>query len=209
MSRIPDPPLLVITDRKLAGGENRLLKIVEEALRGGCRWIMVREKDLPKEELTKLACGITGIAKDYGAAVVVNTDLEAAAKCNAAGVHLPWGLQIEEARRKIGREKLLGVSTHSLEEALEAERSGADYITLSPVFKPTSKQDTRKPLGLEKLREICLKVSIPVIALGGITEENASLCIEAGAAGVAVLGAVMASGNPKKTVEEIISRIKV
>ncbi len=120
------------------------------------------------------------------------------------------GFSVEEARERIGPEKLLGVSAHSLEEALEAERRGADYITLSPVFKPVSKQhDPRPLLGVEKLRETTTKVSIPVIALGGITRENVKLCLEAGASGVAVLGNVMASNNPEKTTREIITQLRL
>ncbi|HID04941.1 MAG TPA: thiamine phosphate synthase [Aigarchaeota archaeon] len=208
MRKIPDPPLLVITDRKLAGGGDRLLTVVESVFRGGCRWVLIREKDLVNTgELIKLTCKITDMARSYGAVVQVNTDCGAAAKCNASGVHLPWGKPVEIVRERLGQEKLLGVSAHSLEEALEAEKRGADYITLSPIFKPISKPKPRNPVGVEKLKEIASRVSIPVIALGGVTGDNARLCVEAGAAGVAVLGYVMASEDPERTVKEIISNL--
>jgi len=205
--KIPNPPLLVITDRKITG-EERLIDVVEGVFRGGCRWLMVREKDLPRQELSKLVCKIVKIAGDYGAVVVVNKDYEVADACGAGGVHLPWGFPIEESREKIGPNKLLGVSAHSLEEALEAERRGADYITLSPIFKTVSKKhDNHPPLGVEKIREVVRKVSIPVIALGGITRYNVKLCLEAGASGVAVIGSIMASDNPEEATREIITRL--
>ncbi len=205
--KIPFPPLLVITDRKLAG-EDRLFSVVENILRAGCRWIMVREKDLTGEELRQIVCPIVNIAGQFNATVVVNSDLETALSCKASGVHLPWNMVKSWARRVKSSRLLLGISTHSLEEALEAERYGADYITLSPIFNTVSgKPSTTSPLGLAKLSEVAGRVSIPVIALGGITWKNARLCIDAGAAGVAVLGSIMLSPNPEKTFREILENM--
>ena len=206
--KIPHPPLLVITDRKLTGGEEKLIQVVEKTLKAGCRWIMVREKDMPDNKRRQLSYEVMEIANRFNAKVMVNKSLEVALECGAQGVHLPWGLPITEARQKLGHGKLLGVSTHSLKEALHAEREGADYITFSPVFKTVSKKDhTIVPRGVEKLREVASRVSIPVIALGGITKENARLCIEVGATGVAVLGSVMSSPNPEEATKEILAAI--
>jgi len=203
--KIPNPPILIITERKLTG-EERLLDVVEKVFKGGCKWLMVREKDLARQDLIKLVNKIVDVAGSYKATVIVNNDFETAVACDADGVHLTAAASISNVRRIIGSDKMIGVSAHSLEETLKAEREGADYVTLSPIFKSISKKfDTRQPLGVNRLRDIVNKVSIPVIALGGINAENAKLCIEAGAAGVALLGYVMAAGDPCEAVAKLTS----
>ncbi len=191
---LPCPPLLVITDRRLA--RRPLLPLIEEVLAAGVRWVMVREKDLPEAELILLTQAIVERARRVGALVVVNTWASVAAACGADGVHLPQGRSVAEARRVVGPDRWVGVSAHSLEEARRAAEAGADYITLSPIFPPTSKPGYGPPLGLETLRAVARALSIPVIALGGITPENARACREAGAAGIAILGPVMAAEDP-------------
>lgn len=201
--KLPEPPLLVITDRRLA--RRPLLPLIEEILAAGARWIMVREKDLPEGELTALVRTILEPARRVGAFVSVNTHASIAAACEADGVHLPQGFPVAEARRIIGPGRWVGVSTHNLEEALRAAEEGADYITLSPIFPSISKPGYGPPLGLETLREVVQAVPIPVIALGGITPENARACREAGAAGIAVLGSVMATEDPGGVVRAYLS----
>ncbi len=201
--KLPEPPLLVITDRRLA--RRPLLYLIEEILGAGARWIMVREKDLPEDELTSLVRALLEPARRVGAFVVVNARASVAAACGADGVHLPQGFPVAEARSIVGPGRWVGVSTHNLEEALRAAEEGADYITLSPIFPPTSKPGYGPPLGLETLREVARAVSIPVIALGGITPENARACREAGAAGIAVLGSVMAAEDPGAMVRAYLS----
>ncbi len=203
--RLPQPPLLVITDRRLA--RQPLLPLIEAILAAGARWVMVREKDLTGAELTELTRAIVERARRAGALVVVNTHASVAAACGADGVHLPQGFPVAEARRIVGPGRWVGVSTHSREEALQAAEEGADYITLSPIFPSISKPGYGPPLGLETLREVARAVPIPVIALGGITPENARACLEAGAAGIAVLGAVMAAEDPGAIVRAYLSAI--
>ncbi|MEM4417477.1 MAG: thiamine phosphate synthase [Nitrososphaerota archaeon] len=204
MRQIPRPPLMVITDSELAGG--RLLSIVDECLTAGCRWFMVREKKMPAESVKELTLSIVRRAEKYSATVVVNNYPKLVHETGAAGVHLPWGSDIESARYIVGEDRLVGVSAHSTEQALKAERLGADYVTLSPVFASISKAGYHNPAGLQMLRETVQHLSIPVIALGGVRPGNAWSCIANGAAGVAVLGAVMTS-KPYDVVLSLIEEI--
>ncbi len=207
MKNLPKPPLLLITDRRLARPD--LSQVVVEAFAGGCRWLMVREKDLPNEDLRSLVNEIMGIARHYDdAMVLINSNATVASLCGAHGVHLPQGHSVHEARRVLGADALVGVSTHSLTEALQACRDGADYITFSPVFESISKPGYGpSTAALEGLKQVASGLSIPVIALGGITPENVIECFEAGAAGVAVLGGIMSSLDPRAAVHAYVRRM--
>lgn len=144
--------------------------------------VQLREKDLAACELLELGRALV----DRGLRVVINTRVDVALACGAAGAHLPSNAPPPSLWRAIVPHGfLLGVSCHSLEEALRAEQEGASYILAAPVFHPLSKPSQGPPLGLEKLAEICRAVRIPVWALGGITEDNAGQCAAAGAAGIA------------------------
>ena len=204
---LPEPPLLVITDRKTA--RRPLGDVAEAAFAGGLRWLMVREKDLPEDDLAALVEDIVARAMPYGARVSVNRDAAVAAGCGAGGVHLPQGHSVAEARRLAGDGALLiGVSAHSLVESERAAADGADYVTLSPVFAPASKPDYGPALGVEALGRVADGLAIPVVALGGIDAANAGGCIEAGAAGVAVLGGVMGAADPRQAVAALLAAIK-
>ncbi len=202
----PESPLLLITDRAMA--RRPLREVAAAALRGGCRWLMVREKDLAEAALARLVQDIMDLARPYGAAVSVNGAAGVAADCGARGVHLPQGHGVAEARRAVGRDALVGVSAHSIEEAADAAAEGADYLTASPVFATASKPGYGPALGLEGLSRIAGAVDIPVLALGGVTRENAADCLAAGAAGVAVMGAVMRARDPEQAVADVLMSMK-
>lgn len=204
--KLPEPPLLVITDRRRARGP--LPEVVEALVAAGVRWVLVREKDLPPAALAELAREILRRARPWGAWVFLSADVEVAAAVEADGVHLPQGCSVAEARRRLGPGRWLGVSTHNREEALRAAAEGADYITLSPIFPSISKPDYGPPLGLEALREIARTVPLPVVALGGITPANARACLEAGAAGVAVLGGLMDAPDPAAAVTAYLRALR-
>jgi len=169
-----------ITDRKQAGGVVALLDCI--ARNAGVDWIQIREKDLPARELSDLvwrALAVAGSSK-----VLVNSRVDVALACGAHGVHLPAGsIAPREWRRIVPAGFLIGVSCHTLDELRAAE--GADFAVYGPVFRPLSKEDPRPPLGLEGLREGCRAARVPVLALGGLTWQNAAECVAAGAAGVA------------------------
>ncbi len=205
---LPAPPLLVITDRR-APARWPLSDAVAAAFAGGCRWVMVREKDLPPAALAALVEEIVVLARPFGAAVSVNGNATVAAECSASGVHLPQGQDLAAARRIAGEAALVGVSAHSLDEAHAAEAQGADYVTLSPVFPSESKPGYGPALGPDGLARIAAALDIPVVALGGITAANAEECLATGAAGVAVLGAVMRAEDPAHAVADIVEAIAV
>jgi thiamine-phosphate pyrophosphorylase len=172
-----------ITDRRLSG--------IERLLRSD--WIQVRDKELSARELTD----VVRHAITFSETVLVNSRVDVAIAAGAAGVHLPAGSMAPSEWRAITPEGfLIGVSCHSLEEVIQAEREGADYVVSGPVFAPLSKTSDLVPRGLDGLRRVCGAVRIPVLALGGITEENAVACIEAGAAGVAGISMFLENRAP-------------
>ncbi len=203
---LPEPPLLVITDRRMA---RRLLPaVVAEALAGGCRWLLVREKDLPQSALIALVKEILDLARPYSAWVGVSADAQATIEAAAHGVHLPQGADVQSVRAQIGATRWIGVSAHSRSEVEAAAAVGADYVTLSPIFPTQSKPGYGPALGLTTLRRVAQAAPIPVIALGGITAENAASCIEAGAAGVAVMGEIMRAADPATAVQRLVKSVQ-
>lgn len=165
---------------------------VGRAVAAGADWIQVREKHLEARALLELARFAVAETRGAAARVLINDRLDVALASNAAGVHLgEKSLPLEiviEWRRSTGRKDfLIGVSCHSLESARAAEEGGADYIFFGPVFATPSKAAFGAPQGIERLREICASVKIPVLAIGGVNSENARACIVAGAAGVAAI----------------------
>ena len=199
--RLPDPPLLVISDRHQA--LLPLEQIAEDAFAGGCRWFSLREKDLPPAERRALLGRLVALGRRFGAVVTVHEDIEAAAAADADGVHLPSGGYVEAARSRLPK-GLIGASAHSADEAAALLRARADYVTVSPVFITASKPRYGPALGLEGLARIIAEASGPVVALGGITAGNAAACLAAGAAGIAVMGEVMRSADPRVAVERLL-----
>jgi thiamine-phosphate pyrophosphorylase len=199
--RLPDPPLLLISDRKQA--RRPLAAIAEAAFAGGCRWFSLREKDLPPGERRRLLGALVELGHRRGAVVLAHEDLEAVLAAGADGVHLPGGADPAAARARFP-DGLVGASAHSPDEAAGLLRSGADYVTISPVFATTSKPGYGPALGLARLAEIVALASGPVVALGGITAGNAGSCIDAGATGIAVMGEVMRAEEPEAAVRALL-----
>jgi thiamine-phosphate pyrophosphorylase len=200
--RLPNPPLLVISDRHQA--RQPLEQIAEAVFAGGCRWFSLREKDLPPEERRTLLGDLVALGHRYGAIVTVHEDIEAVVAAGADGIHLPSGGSPEAARARLPG-ALIGASAHSADEAAALLRAGADYVTLSPVFLTASKPGYGPALGLDGLERIVAEVQGPVVALGGITAQNAALCLSAGARGLAVMGEIMRSADPRAIVEHVLS----
>ena len=202
MNDLPDPPLLVITDRNMA--QASLEMTLERVFEGGCHWVMIREKRLDEAERLSLVESIIRIAEPFGAKVVVNTDLKAGEIAN--GVHLPQGQPLINARAELGLDKIIGVSAHTIGEVRVAACNGADYVTISPIFPTPSKPGYGPPLSLEGLAKAANLAEIPVIALGGVTAANANSCRRAGAAGVAVMGTIMRASDPAIPVHDILKQ---
>jgi thiamine-phosphate pyrophosphorylase len=201
--RLPVPPLLVISDRRQARGP--LEELAEAIFVGGCRWLSLREKDLPPAERRALLSALVALGRRWGATVTVHEDIDAAVMARAGGVHLPSAGSPAAARARLPG--LIGASAHSSAEASALLDSGADYVTISPVFLTASKPGYGPAIGLDGLAEIAAHVTGPVIALGGINAANAPLCLSAGASGVAVMGEVMRATNPQALMEAMLAAI--
>jgi thiamine-phosphate pyrophosphorylase len=188
---LPDPPLLVITDRRLA--EQPLPQLAERLFACGVRWLSLRDKDLPDAERVELARALIVRARPWGACVTLHGDPALAAAAGVDGVHLPSGGDPVAARALLGSGALIGLSRHDTDGVEAMGRGGgqADYVTLSPVFPSASKPGYGPCLGAAGLRRWTDR-DVPVIGLGGIDSANAvAACRTAGAAGVAVMGLAM------------------
>lgn len=204
LAPLPDPPLQVITDRRAA--RRPLADIVAAAIGAGCRWVMLREKDMPPQGRLRLTRQLLALAAPAEATVSVNGDLVAASLSGA--VHLPQGRSVAEARATLGPDALVGVSCHSQAEAADAAAGGADYVTLSPVFATASKPGYGPVLGLGALADAVRTLPVPVVALGGVGAANAGDCLSAGAAGVAVMGAVMRAPGPGAATADLLTALR-
>jgi thiamine-phosphate pyrophosphorylase len=205
---LPEPPLLVITDRQQAGARD-LVEMVAGAIAGGARWVSLREKDLPPAERRALLRRLAAMADLAGAVLSVHDDVDAAAELGLAAVHLPAGADPAAARARLGDAALIGVSTHSVEAAAALAARGADYVTLSPIFLTQSKPGYGPALGLGSLRAARERVPCPVVALGGIDAATAGRCLAAGAAGLAVMGPIMRASDPAAATRDILAAMRV
>jgi thiamine-phosphate pyrophosphorylase len=200
----PDFKLYLITDRTQTKGRD-LLWLIEQALDAGVKAIQLREKDLAGRDLFSLAEKASQLCRNYGSSLFVNDRLDIALAVNAAGVQLGnASVPIALARQLLGAQKMIGVSTHSFNEAMEAQRQGADFVLFGPVYFTPSKAAYGAPQGLDKLKEIVGKISLPVYAIGGIKLENILDLRSIDVSGVALISAIMSSDAPKKATSDLL-----
>lgn len=197
-----DLRLYVITDEKIGLGRSHSI-LAEEALKGGATVIQLRDKEKSGKELYKIGLKIRALTRQYRALFIVNDRLDIALAVGADGVHLGTeDLPISVARKIAGKNFIIGASVSSPEEALLAEKEGADYISAQSIFETSSKENV-KVIGIEGLKSIVKVSSLPVIAIGGINKENVKDVIRAGARGVAVISAVISKGDVRESTEEL------
>ncbi|MCC8046869.1 MAG: thiamine phosphate synthase [Clostridiales bacterium] len=186
--------LYAVTDRTWLGGRT-LYEQVEEALQGGATCVQLREKQLSEEAFLSEAISIGQLCRRYRVPFIINDNLKVAQACGADGIHVGQDdMRVDEVRRCLGDGMIIGATAHTVAEAVEAERRGADYLGAGAVF-PTGTKTNTVALSYETLKEICAAVQIPVVAIGGITQSNLMTLTGSGVSGVAVVSAVFAAEN--------------
>lgn len=186
-----------VTDRRGLGGLS-LTEAVRQSLDGGVTFVQLREKHLGREEFAAEALALKALCAEYGVPFVINDDVELAAEVDADGVHVGQSdMAAEDVRARIGEGKILGVSAQTVEQAVAAEKCGADYLGVGAVF-PTGSKDDAEDVSYDTLRDICNAVSIPVIAIGGITAANVAKLSGSGICGVAVISAIYCADDIAK-----------
>lgn len=201
--------LYLITDRKQLPPGRSLVETVAAALEGGVRAVQLREKDLSAAELYPLARELRELTARYGARLLINDRLDVALAVEADGVHLGGhSLPVAAARKILGPEKLIGVSTHRPEEVPAVQRDGADFVTFGPVYFTPSKAAYGEPVGLGRLTEACTAAPLPVFALGGVILERLPELRTAGCHRVALISAILAAAGPAAAAAAILARIR-
>lgn len=194
--------LYVVTDRSWLG-DNKLEAQVEQIINSGATFIQLREKDLSFDDFISEAKKLKVITDKYKIPFVINDNVEVAIACHADGVHVGQNdMKAKNVRELIGSDKILGVSVQSVEQAIHAEKSGADYLGVGAMFSTSTKLDA-KNVSYDTLKAICSAVSIPVVAIGGINKENILKLSGSGVDGVAVISAIFAQPDIKKATKEL------
>lgn len=200
----PDFDLYLVTDRSQTQGRD-LLWVLERALDGGLKAIQLREKDLGGKELFLVTEAARKLTQPYHARLLINDRVDVALAVDADGVQLgKASIPIETARKLLGPQKMIGASTHSPQEAVEAEQGDADFVLFGPVYFTSSKASYGAPQGLAALKKIVEKISLPVYAIGGINRENIDEVKSSGIRGVALISAVMSASDPTEATREIL-----
>jgi len=191
-----DYSLYLVTDRGLARGRPTL-DIVKAAVEGGVTCVQLREKECSTRDFIEQALTIKDFLKARGVPLIINDRLDVALAIEADGVHLgQTDMPLAIAKRIIGDSMIIGISAESLEDAVEAEKGGADYLGVSPIYATPTKTDTAPALGLAGLRTIREAVRLPLVGIGGLNRDNSAAVIENGGDGVAVVSAIVAADDP-------------
>ena len=194
--------LYAITDSHWLNGRT-LYSVVKESLEGGVTFLQLREKELDEEHFLEEARELQKLCREYKVPFVINDNVDIAAAINADGVHVGQSdMEAGDVRAKLGPDKIIGVTAKTVEQAVLAQERGADYLGVGAVFHTDSKADARE-ISFDTLKDICKEVSIPVIAIGGITEENVRELAGSGICGIAVISAIYARRDIKKAAENL------
>lgn len=200
--------LYAVTDKSWLKTGESLLDVCEKVLASGATFLQLREKDFNQADFEKEAEQLGRLCAKHRVPFVINDSVEIALQCNADGVHVGQSdIKGRNIRSMIGPDKILGISAGTVEEAIAAEKAGADYIGVGAVFGTSTKKDARN-LTVEKLREIRSAVTIPVVAIGGINAENVVQLSGSGVNGVAVISAIFAAKDPGKATAQLLTLAK-
>jgi thiamine-phosphate pyrophosphorylase len=199
--------LLVVTDRQQTRGRP-LLDVLASALAAGVRAIQLRERDLSTRDLFRLAQEVHRLTTVHQAQLLINDRVDIAMVFDGVGVHLRANsLPIAVARKLLGGQRVIGISTHSVEEVVRAEAEGADYVVLGPIYETPSKTVYGAPLGVRALEDACRRVRVPVVGIGGVTAARVEEIRRAGAFGVAVVTAVLGAVDVERATHELLDAV--
>lgn len=199
--------LYAVTDRRWSDNDT-FYNHIEESLEGGVTFLQLREKNLDTDSFFKEAIKIKELCKKYNVPFIINDNVEIALKSNADGIHVGQDdMDVKEVRKLIGKDKILGVSVQTVEQALLAQSQGANYLGVGSIFTTTSKDDA-KSVSINTLKEICNAVNIPVVAIGGIDKDNVKQLSQTGISGIAVISAIYANKNIKSATMKLKELIK-
>lgn len=199
--------LYAVTDRHWTG-EKTLFQQTEEAIKGGATFVQIREKNLDEQEFEEEAIRLKKLCGKYKIPFVINDNVQLAKKIDADGVHIGQDdMNLLEARKILGDQKIIGVSAQTVEEAVLAENQGADYLGVGAVFQTGSKDDAIE-VPLETLKKICKAVKIPVVAIGGITKDNVLELKNSGICGISVISAIFAQKDIAAATKDLKERVK-
>lgn len=199
-----DYKLYLVTDRGILKGRD-LFKAVEAAIKGGVTLVQLREKDISTLDFYNIAVKMKVLTKHYNVPLIINDRLDIAISADADGLHIGQSdLPLEVARKLLGKEKILGYSVSSIDEAVYGEKNGADYLGAGPVYPTGSKLDAVSPIGIDNLGRIVKGVSIPVVGIGGIGISNLSEVKAAGAKGISLISAVLGKDDIQGASRELV-----
>jgi len=202
-----DWSLYLVADTEFAAGRD-LVRLVSEAVLGGVTVVQLRAKDLGTRDFLGLASRINEQLGKPGVPLLINDRADIVLACGAAGVHLGQDdMSLPDARRLLGPDKVIGISVNTLHEATEAERLGADYLGLGPIYRTSTKQTELPVLGPEGIQLVKRQIRIPVIAIGGINAANAGAVKKAGADGIAVVSAILSAKDARQAAAELKNTI--
>jgi thiamine-phosphate pyrophosphorylase len=199
--------LFLVTDRHQTNGRP-LVPLLERVLAGAAPAIQLRERDLSARDLVRLAREVQAVMASRRSQLLINDRIDVALALEEVGVHLRSNsLPVSIARQLLGARRLLGISVHAVEEAVQAESQGADYIVLGPIYETPSKQMFGPPLGIRTLEKACRAVRIPIYGIGGVTASRAPEMRRAGAFGVAVVTAILGAADVESATRELLNAV--
>ena len=199
--------LYLITDSRLT--KKTVIEDAKAAAKAGVKIIQYREKELSTRQMIKEAKEIKKICKKHGVLLIINDRVDVALAVGADGVHISEedDLPYKYARKLLGKNKIIGLSAHSAQQALRNQKIGADYTSIGPIGYTATKKPARKPIGLAPINQLKGKLKIPLVAIGGINEKNIGNVLKAGAKNIAVISGIVAKGNVKEAVKRFIMAI--